>query len=197
MSNIMPNRRQTLFLTGAAAACFATGSMATPKRPPAWAKPIALPGLPDLHQVTAKLYRSAQPTAEGFNNLAQLGVKSVINLRRTVDDAPLAIGTGLRLVHIKIKTRHITEDNAEKIVLALQALLHAMAEGPVLVHCTHGADRTGLIIALWRVLYQGWSRQAALDELVNGGFGYHAVWINIPHYLQSVDLAKLKARVEA
>jgi protein tyrosine/serine phosphatase len=162
-----------------------------------WARPLDMPGVPNLHQVTPQIYRSAQPNALGFQNLANLGIKTVINLRRTVDDSPLAAGTGLDLIHIKITTRHVSDDNSGKIVRAMQALRDAQAKAPVLLHCTHGADRTGLIMALWRILFQGWSREAALDELINGGFGFHHVWINIPQYLRKVDLIDLKARIDA
>ena len=162
-----------------------------------WAKPIPLAGVPNLHRVTPLIYRSAQPDAEGFQNLAGIGVKTVINLRRRVDDSPLAAGSGLKTIHIKITTRHVSDENGAKIVEALRALHAAQSNGPVLVHCTHGADRTGMIIALWRMLYQGWSRSEALDELQNGGFGFHQVWINIPRYLRQVDLADLRARVAA
>ena len=160
-----------------------------------WAEPVDLAGVPNLHRVTPLIYRSAQPSAAGFQNLAKIGVKTVINLRRTVDDSPLAQGTGLALIHIKITTRHVTDENGAKIVLALRALRDAQSTDPVLLHCTHGADRTGMIIALWRMLYQGWSRAEALDELQQGGFGFHAVWINIPQYLRHVDLNDLKARI--
>ena len=162
-----------------------------------WAQPVALAGVPNLHRVTALIYRSAQPDAEGFRNLAGFGVKTVISLRRSVDDSPLAAGSGLQTLHIKITTRHIRDENGAKIVLALRALRDAQANGPVLVHCTHGADRTGMIIALWRMLYQGWSRDDALNELQNGGFGFHHVWVNIPRYIRKVDLADLRARIEA
>ncbi|WP_054006060.1 fused DSP-PTPase phosphatase/NAD kinase-like protein [Cypionkella psychrotolerans] len=160
-----------------------------------WAEPVDLAGAPNLYRVTPLIYRSAQPSAEGFRNLAKIGVKTVINLRRKVDDSPLAQGTGLALIHIKITTRHVTDENGAKIVLALRALRDAQSTDPVLLHCTHGADRTGMIIALWRMLYQGWSRAEALDELQQGGFGFHAVWINIPQYLRHVDLNDLKARI--
>jgi protein tyrosine/serine phosphatase len=162
-----------------------------------WAQVLNIAGLPNMHRVTDNIYRSAQPTTFGFRNLTRLGVKTVINLRRTVDDSPLAAGTGLNLIHIKITTRHVADNNSAKIVLALQALRDGQAKGPVLLHCTHGADRTGMIIALWRILYQGWSRNEALDEMINGGFGFHHVWINIPHFLRTVDLVDLKARIDA
>jgi protein tyrosine/serine phosphatase len=126
-----------------------------------------------------------------------LGIKTVINLRRRIDDAPLAAGTGLTTLHIKIKTRNVIENHGEAIVLALRALRDAQHDGPVLLHCTHGADRTGMIIALWRMLYQGWPRAAAITEMRQGGYGFHEVWANIPRYLQEVDLVELKTRVAA
>ncbi|OIQ67634.1 hypothetical protein GALL_507870 [mine drainage metagenome] len=66
----------------------------------------------------------------------------------------------------------------------------------MLIHCTHGADRTGTVIALWRIIYQGWSREAALAEMTQGGFGFYLIWLNLTRYVEAVDLAELKARVE-
>lgn len=192
-----PTRRSALGYIASLPFILQAGVALAQTRPTAWAVPIMLAGAPDLHRVTPLIYRSAQPDAEGFRNLATLGIKTVINLRRTIDDTAMATGTGLRLIHIKIKTRHVTEDHGAKIVLALRAVRQAQADGPVLVHCTHGADRTGMIIALWRMLYQGWSRDAAITELTQGNFGFHAVWINIPHYLRGVDLQALQAQIEA
>ena len=57
------------------------------ERPAAWAVKMERSGLPNLHKVDAKLYRSAQPTAEGMTNLVALGVKTVINLRDNASDA--------------------------------------------------------------------------------------------------------------
>jgi protein tyrosine/serine phosphatase len=190
-------RRDSLTMLAAFALANSTLPLWATTRSADWATPVTLAGVPNLFRVTPTIYRSAQPTAEGFQALPALGVKTVINLRRRVDDAALAEGTGLTTLHIKITTRHINDNHGEAIVQALRALRDEQHNGPVLVHCTHGADRTGLIIALWRVLYQGWSRDAALTELEQGGFGFHHVWVNIPSYLMSVDLTDLRTRVEA
>lgn len=163
-------------------------------RPAAWAVPIAIGGVPNLHRVTATLYRSAQPEAEGFKALAKdPGVKTVVSLRAFNSDGPLAEGTGIELFRIKILTWHIETDD---VVAALANIRKSEAKGPVLLHCQHGADRTGLITALYRVLYQGWSKEAAKDEMLNGSFGYHAVWGNIPLYLMRADVNALRARVD-
>lgn len=172
-------------------------ALAQALRPADWAQPLLLAGVPNLFVVADGFYRSAQPDAAGFAALAGLGVASVINLRRSLDDAPLAQGSGIRTLHVPIKTRAITAQGEANIVPALRALRDTLARGPVLVHCTHGADRTGMIAALYRMLEQGRSRSAAIAEMEQGGFGFHAIWANIPRYLQSVDLAALRAAVAA
>lgn len=168
-------------------------------RPDHWAIPVqpGLEGVHNLWSVAPGLYRAGQPTRQGFAGLADFGVVTVISLRQTVSDTPLAAGTGLILQRIPIKSRLVGESRGERLVHAMRALRKGMEAGPVLVHCHHGADRTGAIIALWRMLYDGWSRQQALDELVLGGFGYHPVWVNIPRYLARADLRDLRARIEA
>ena len=52
-----------------------------------WAEPMALAGVPNLHKVSDRLYRSAQPTAEGMTNLVALGIKTVVNLRDNHSDS--------------------------------------------------------------------------------------------------------------
>ncbi len=167
--------------------------MADPLWPPDWARPISAAGVPNLHQVTGNFYRSAQPDAQGFKTLAtQYGVKTVVSLRAFNADEPLTRGLNLRLVRFKIHTWHIER---EDVVGALRALRSAINEGPVLLHCQHGADRTGLISALYRILYEGWSKPAALAEMINGKFGYHAVWGNIPKYIERIDVERLRRDV--
>jgi protein tyrosine/serine phosphatase len=80
----------------------------------------------------------------------------------------------------------------EDVVGALRALRVSIAKGPTLLHCEHGADRTGLITALYRIVYQGWDKPAAIDEMLNGDFGFHDVWINIPFYIWATDVAQLR-----
>lgn len=67
----------------------------------------------------------------------------------------------------------------------------------MLIHCQHGADRTGLVSALYRMVYQGWTREQALDELQHGGYGFHPIWQNITNYLKNVDVERLKREVNS
>ena len=160
-------------------------------RPTHWAEPIALEGVPNLHRISPTLYRSEQPSALGMKNLEKLGVRTVINLRYFNDDKEEVEGTSLRTEHTKILTWRI----GDKHVIDVMNMLKKKENGPFLIHCQHGADRTGLMTAMYRILEQDWSPDDALKELTDGGFGYHSMWTNIIRYVQSVDVDALKAAI--
>jgi protein tyrosine/serine phosphatase len=160
-------------------------------RPGNWAEPVTLEGVPNLHRLTPLLYRSEQPTALGMRNLEKLGIRTVINLRAFNDDLDELRGTGLRAVHVPVHTWHL---ETEDIVTVLRELRHT-ENGPFLIHCQHGADRTGLMSAMYRMLEQDWSADDALSELVDGGYGYHSMWRNIKRFVRSVDVAALRTAV--
>lgn len=164
---------------------------ATTPRSELWAVPIALDGVPNLHQITPTLYRSEQPTALGFKNLEKLGIRTVINLRAFNSDDDEVRGTNLRTARVKILTWNIDDDH----VVNVMRMLRNPENGPYLIHCQHGADRTGLMSAMYRILEQGWSVDDALAELTGGGYGYHAVWKNILRYVRSADVEGLRAAI--
>jgi len=163
---------------------------ATPRNP-TWAKPIDVSS--NLFQVDQGFYRSEQLQAKDIALLQELGVKTVLNLRSFHSDDDLLKGTGIESVRVPINTWAINDNN---VTAAIKALRAAQKEGPVILHCLHGADRTGLVTAMYRVLYQNWSKEAALKELTEGGYGYHAMWTNIPTYFNAVDIEKIRVAVE-
>ncbi len=131
-----------------------------------------------MHRVTPTFYRSAQPDKREFAQLVrQYGIRTVISLRAFHSDRPLLEGLPVRSYDIAMHTWHIED---EDVVAALRDLRRAIKRGPVLVHCEHGADRTGLVTALYRIIYQGWDKEEAIEEMQGGHFGFHDVWINIP-----------------
>jgi protein tyrosine/serine phosphatase len=161
------------------------------KRNPDWATKVPdVPEVPNLYLVAPNFYRSPQPTLEGFKALAnRKGLRTVVSLRAFHSDQPITQGLGLRLFDFQMHTWHIER---EDVVGALRTLRSELSEGPTLLHCEHGADRTGLVSALYRIVYQGWSKDAARQEMEDGDFGFHDIWINIPHYIRDVDVDKLK-----
>ena len=171
---------------------FAWGPAAA-EQPPEQAQPISLPGAPNLHRIAPNLYRSAQPTQIGMHNLEKLGIRTIISFRNNHDDAELLAGTRLRVVQVPINTWDIRD---EHVVSTLRTLKRA-EDGPFLLHCQHGADRTGLMSAMYRIVAQGWDKPRAIEELTGGGYGYHAVWKNIPRYIEHVDIDEIRRQVDA
>jgi protein tyrosine/serine phosphatase len=147
--------------------CFGTLSHA--QRPQHWAQPMSLPGVPNLHQVDGHIYRSAQPNAQGMRKIEELGVRTVINLRKFNSDKRELRGTALALEEMNINTWDVRDEH----VIGVLKILRDAQRGPFLIHCQHGADRTGLMTAMYRMVEQGWSREDALREMTRGGYGFH------------------------
>ena len=156
-----------------------------------WAKPMTLQGVSNLNQVTPILYRSAQPDAAGFLNMAKnLKIKTVIDLRESQTDAAYLGTSQIKPYYVPMNAMNITTD---EIVAALTLIKAHQGEGPILVHCQHGAVRTGVVIAMYRIIYQGWSKQQAIDEMKNGGYNFHAIFFNIPAFINNANIPALKA----
>ena len=156
----------------------------------AWAVKLDLSGLKNFHQVTTNLYRCAQPGAEGMRQLEKLGVKTVINLRAFHGDAGEVKSTALRQEHIYFKTWHPEDED----VVRFLKIVTDTNRAPFVVHCQHGSDRTGTMIAIYRMAVQGWTKDEAIDEMTKGGFGFHPMWKNLTRYLRALDLDALKKR---
>ena len=157
-----------------------------------WAEPMALAGVPNLHKVSDRLYRSAQPTAEGMTNLVALGIKTVVNLRDNHSDSDEIGGLPLKARRIEIFTGNMKDKYVDEFL----SIVDDTNAVPVLVHCQHGADRTGTMCAMYRILRQGWTVDAAIDEMKNGGFGYHSIWGNLPRFIRKSARKRAKAGVE-
>lgn len=170
-------------------------------RPKNWAMQMQeIQGLPNLFRVNDFLYRSAQPTKEGFIVLNQkrrlikgdAPIKTILSLRAFNDDGPLvAESSTLHLEQIRFHSWH-PED--EDVVKFLQIITNPALQ-PVLVHCQHGADRTGTMIAIYRIAYEGWTKKQATDEMVGGGYGFHPIWKNLLRYIEKLDVEAIKEKV--
>lgn len=170
-------------------------------RPEVWATPVAAgPGLPNLYRVNQSLYRSAQPTAAGFLSLASQAslshadppIKTIVSLRAFSDDTPLVpAASGLRLERIRFKTWHPEDEDVVKFL----RIATTPALQPVLVHCQHGSDRTGAMVAIYRVAFEGWTKAQATDEMISGGFGFHPLWQNLLRYIDKLDVESIKEQV--
>jgi tyrosine-protein phosphatase SIW14 len=150
------------------------------------ASPTDVPGVHNFHQVNEHVYRGAQPSSEGFANLAKLGVKTVIDLRGERSEANLVERAGLRYVRMPWSGFKAPTDREIATVLSL---LNDSSDWPVFVHCKRGADRTGTAIACYRISHDHWSNEKALAEAKS--FGMSSLEIAMRHYIENFGGAQL------
>ncbi|MEJ5061634.1 MULTISPECIES: tyrosine-protein phosphatase [unclassified Pseudomonas] len=155
-------------------------------RPAEWAQPIEVQY--NLFQMSPTLYRSALPDSGAVSLLEKLKVGTVISFLPESDSSWLST-PGIALVQLPYRTNHV--DDAD-ILKALRTIQSAEANGPVLMHCKHGSDRTGLIAAMYRVIVQGWSKEDALSEMTQGGFGDSTHFRDGVRYMMQADVDKLR-----
>ncbi|HBX49465.1 MAG: hypothetical protein A2275_16695 [Bacteroidetes bacterium RIFOXYA12_FULL_35_11] len=160
------------------------------QRPEKWAKKIQCEYLDNWYKISEDVHRSEQPSKNTFKKLEEAGIKSVLNFRLYHTDNDEAKNTKIDLYHIRMDASKIKDD---EVIEALKIM--KKAKKPILIHCKHGADRTGVMSAMYRIIEQGWTKQEALDELLNGGYGFHTVFKNIPEYIKNVDIEKIKSKL--
>ncbi len=155
---------------------------------------VALAAIENFHSFGPNLYRGARPDSfESFESLQKLGVKTVINLQGgDIKDGTFGFIAGLiqtgehdEWIRFERKTVQSLGMNFVRFPMNSLApikdyktgreigkLLNFIADPknqPVFVHCEHGADRTGLIVALYRVFMQGWPKDKAYQEMLDRG----------------------------
>lgn len=158
-----------------------------------WAKPVKQEV--NLYQIDEKLFRSQQLEEKEYELLRELQVKTIISLRffdRDEDEESFA-GKGLELVNIPLKTWNI---KAEEVAKVLWEIEKYQKEGAVLVHCYHGADRTGIVSAMYRVIYQNWTLEEAKRELIEGPYGFHSIWKNIQNFFTEENEKIIRTELE-
>jgi protein tyrosine/serine phosphatase len=145
---------------------------------------FALDGVSNFGRMNAHLYRGAQPTPEGFANLRRLGVQTVVRLSLNEEAAEqerrLVESMGMGFVSLPWSTAH--QPNAEQIVEFL-SLVKKHPQTTYFVHCKAGADRTGVFVALYRIVVDRWSTGRAIDEMK--AFRYRTLFL--PHLQKYVE----------
>lgn len=126
---------------------------------------LSADGVSNFHQIDDHVFRGAQPTAEAFKSLAKLGIRTVLDLRwtgeRSREEERIVTAAGMR--YVSMPFRGLGAPTEEEMSEAL-ALLEDPSAGPVFVHCRRGADRTGTVIACYRIQHDHWANQTALIE---------------------------------
>jgi protein tyrosine/serine phosphatase len=96
----------------------------------------------------------------------------------------------LKLARLHMKPWHAEDED----VVAFLKIVSNTNNLPVYVHCQRGADRTGMVCAMYRVVICGWTKDAAIQEMRDGGFHFYPGWKNLVDYIQNVDVEALKKR---
>ena len=121
--------------------------------------------LPNFRQVGERLYRGGQPLPGGVEKLAALGVNTVINLRRrdthTRAEESAALALGMRYFNLEMPVwGRPTRAEVRRVL----EIIEAPESGRVFIHCRDGVDRTGTIVACYRIAHEGWAADEAVAE---------------------------------
>jgi len=160
------------------------------ERDSTWASKIELTGVENLYRVSPDLYRSEQPSRIEMQSLEKAGIKSIVSLRAFHSDRSRVRGPTLNYERIAFQT---WAPDDKELIRFLQIVTDPK-KTPVLVHCLHGSDRTGAMCAAYRIVMQGWSKDAAIDEMKRGGYGHHKIWGNLESWIRGLDVAALRAK---
>ncbi len=149
--------------------------------------PGDLPGLSNMGRVTPGIYRGAQPEAQGYATLKKMGIRTVINLRTSMSEKKQVEAAGIRSIEVPIEmSRNGLKAKVDRVV----ALMADPANQPVFVHCRQGRDRTGIVVAAYRMKIQGWTLAEAEAEM--DSFGFNHIWVHFRRFIKSYgnELAK-------
>ena len=159
-------------------------------RPERWAKPVSATHIENFYQIDDEFFRSGNPSGEAFVELESLEIMEVINLQTYHSDDDEAEGSKVTLHRVKMNAHKITEEDVVEVLRLIKN-----RKGKILVHCKHGSDRTGLIVAMYRIVFQDWTKEDATDELINGGYGHHRIFRNIPKFINKADIPRIKEAI--
>ena len=175
------------------------------EQPIRWAQPCddCIGGVKNFGKVSKDLWRGAQPTEHGFQNLKEAGVKTVISLRADHDDYD-AISKLVDIIskpeeeppqYIRIPMHAWKPDEAELVLFmkVIDRVLKDPKRLPVFIHCQAGSDRSGYSIATYRIVNEGWPPHDAIQEMFD--YGFHTYWSCNPKVLGNLDVTEFKKRM--
>ncbi len=144
---------------------------------------INIPGVPNAGSVTATLFRGAQPNSSAFAGLQKLGMNIVVDFRGESGEVSAekksVEALGMKFVNLPWNGASVpTRDQ----ILSFFTLLRENPDQKIFLHCQYGADRTGVMIALYRIAADHWTPEQAISEMRD--FHYHSFML--PHLAKYV-----------
>jgi tyrosine-protein phosphatase SIW14 len=142
----------------------------------AYGDKLRLPGLPNGGHVNDFLYRGAQPHPAGIQELKNLGITTIVDLRgenpaQRDSERQQAESLGIRFVNIPVSG---WDPPSNEQVAQFLSLFRNNPKEKVFVHCRFGDDRTGVFVATYRMAYEGWLPAQAMNEMYF--FGFNGLW---------------------
>lgn len=163
-------------------AAFSTPAQTTPMG--ALATPMAIQGVPNAGNVNGTLYRGAQPKESGYSDLQKLGMNIVVDLRdeksEVSSEKKVVEAAGMQFVSLPWNGTGLPSHDQ---ILTFFALLHDNPGKKIFLHCHYGADRTGVMVALYRIAMEHWTTDQAIREMKD--FHYHSFML--PHLAKYVE----------
>jgi len=131
------------------------------------ARKLKLTGVPNFGEVTPRLYRGAQPSPEGFQQLAAMGIDIVVDARLSQKSSEKKIVTAAGMQYISIPWHCMFPK--DKAIAQFLAVLRDNPKKKIFVHCRLGDDRTGMMIAAYRMAVDNWTAEEAFAEMMHFG----------------------------
>src|ERR1700758_2454885 len=158
-----------------------------------WTKPCndCVPGIRNFAKVSDVLWRGNHPSRQGFINLERMGIKTVVSLRYFHNDCALLKGTNLKYIRIPASAYDPREEELVKFLKVVED----PDNWPVFVYCSRGNDRTGYVVAAYRLVIENWGLNDAIAEMFD--FHYLPMWSGILKSVSSLDVERIKEKLKA
>ena len=123
---------------------------------------FGLKGISNVGRVSRGVFRGDQPRSEGYATLKQMGIKTIINLRSNHSEKKRVEAEGMRSIEMPLS---VFDNVGVKTVNRIIEIMADPGNQPAYVHCKLGQDRTGVVIAAYRMKVDGWSLKEAEAEM--------------------------------
>lgn len=130
-----------------------------------WAAGPPAPHVHNFGEINGHIYRGAAPSPVALQELRALGVKVILDLRLAGEgaEAESLEVRKLGMKYINVPLSAWSAPTQAQIEHIFPLLFHSDTE-PVFIHCRRGKDRTGAVLACYRIQHDNWNNRRALEE---------------------------------